>query len=177
MEEPESTVFLFEDEFSLSNTATLSYTWGIKGRQPVIDCKQRQRERQTTFGSLNIQTGQITINFADRGNYQSFKKHLKNLLWVYRKACKIILIVDNVRYHHAKLLKAFIEKNPQIEIMYLPPYSPELNPIERVWWYMRKSITHNRYLMTLEERKVKFWQMFSHFMKPNEKLLTVCNVN
>jgi transposase len=143
----------------------------------VVDCKQRQRERQTTFGSLNIATGQITVSFADKGNYQTFKKHLKKLLRVYQGAHKIVLIVDNVRYHHAKLLKRFVEKNPRIEIMYLPPYSPELNPIERVWWYMRKSITHNRYLLTLKERKAKFWQMFSHFTKPNEKLLTVCNVN
>lgn len=160
----------------MSNTATLSYTWGVKGQQPVVVCKQRQRERQTTFGSLNIANGQITVSFADKGNYQTFKKHLKKLLWVYREAQKIVLIVDNVRYHHAKLLKRFVEKNPKIEIMYLPPYSPELNPIERVWWYMRKSITHNRYLLTLKERKAKFWQMFSHFTKPNEKLLTICNV-
>jgi transposase len=161
----------------LSNTATLSYTWGVKGQQPVIDCKQRDRERQTTFGSLNIATGQITITFADKGNYKSFRKHIKKLLRVYRDARKIVLIVDNVRYHHAKLLKKFVEKNKILEIMYLPPYSPELNPIERVWWYMRKSITHNRYLLTLKERKAKFWQMFSHFTKPNVKLLTICNVN
>ncbi len=177
MEEPANTVFLFEDEFSLSNTATLSYTWGLKGKQPVIECKQRQRERQTTFGSLNIASGQVTIDFADKGNYLSFRKHIKKLLRVYREASKIVLIVDNVRYHHAKLLKAFLERNPKIEIMYLPPYSPDFNPIERVWWYMRKSITHNRYLLTLKERKARFWQMFSHFSVPNEKILMVCNVN
>ncbi len=170
-------MFLFEDEFSLSNTATLSYKWGVKGKQPVIDCKQRKRERQTTFGSLNFLTGQITINFANKGNYKSFKKHLKKLLWEYRSAGKIILILDNVRYHHAKLLKKFIAKNPKIELMYLPPYSPELNPIERAWWYMRKRITHNRFLNTLNERKIKFWQMFSHYTKPNDEMLTVCNVN
>ena len=161
----------------MSNTATLSYTWGIKGKQPIIDCKQRQRERQTTFGSLNIATGQITINFADKGNYQTFKKHIKKILHVYNEANKIVLIVDNVRYHHAKLLQLFTENNPKIEIMYLPPYSPDLNPIERVWWFMRKSITHNRYLVSLKERKARFWQMFSHFMIPNEKILKVCNVN
>jgi hypothetical protein len=38
---------LFEDEFSLSNTATVHYQWGKKGKQPTISCKQRQRERQT----------------------------------------------------------------------------------------------------------------------------------
>lgn len=70
-----------------------------------------------------------------------------------------------------------MENNSKIEILYLPPYSPELNPIERVWWYMRKKITHNRFLETLKDRKIKFWQMFSLFFKPNQKLLTVCNVN
>jgi transposase len=126
---------------------------------------------------LNIISGQITINFAEKGNYQSFKKHLKKLLWVYRDAGKIILTVDNVRYYHAKLLKKFLETNTKLELVYLPPYSPNLNPIERVWWYMRKSITHNRFLESLKERKEKFWQMFSHFSVPNQKLLTVCNVN
>ena len=119
----------------------------------------------------------MTINFADKGNYQSFKKHLKKILWVYRDADKIILILDNVRYHHAKLLEKFLSKYEKIELLYLPAYSPDLNPIERAWWYMRKKITHNRYLVNLEERKIKFWLMFSHYQKPNMEVLRVCNVN
>jgi transposase len=89
----------------------------------------------------------------------------------------VILILDNVRYHHAKLFNEFLAKHPELEIMYLPPYSPDLNPIERAWWYMRKSITHNRYLESLKIRKAKFWMMFSEFLKPNHKLIKVCNVN
>jgi transposase len=89
----------------------------------------------------------------------------------------VILILDNVRYHHAKLFHKFLEKHPELEIIYLPPYSPDLNPIERAWWYMRKSITHNRYLESLKERKVKFWMKFSEFLKPNQKLMKICNVN
>jgi transposase len=91
---------------------------------------------------LEYCNGQITINFADKGNYKTFKKHLKKLLWVYREAHKIVLIVDNVRYHYSKLLKSFVKNNPRIENIYLPPYSPDLNPFDRVWWYIRKSITH-----------------------------------
>lgn len=87
------------------------------------------------------------------------------------------MVVDNVRYHHAKLLKKWLIGKPQIEMMYLPPYSPELNPIERAWWYMRKKITHNRYITTLDERIKQFWKMFSHFQKPNQELLTVCEIN
>jgi transposase len=129
------------------------------------------------MGSFNYETGQITVSFHDKGNYQSFKRHLKKVLFTYHEQSKIIIIVDNLRFHHAKLLKKWMLKHPKLEIMYLPPYSPELNPIERVWWYMRKSITHNRFVNTLEDRKKAFWKMFSHFQKPNTELINVCEIN
>lgn len=161
----------------MSNTATVSYKWSIKGRQPVIECKQRKRERQTVFGSYNYGTGQITVSFADRGNTKSFKKHLKKVLYTYRKASKIIMVLDNVRYHHAKRLKSWLLKNPKLEFFFLPSYSPDLNAVERAWWYMRKRITNNRYMKTLKEREIEFWKMFSHFQKPNEELKRVCEIN
>ena len=168
---------LYEDEFSLSNTATLNYGWGLKGRQPIVDCKQRGRERNTTFGSYNYMTGQMTINFSLAGNAKTFKKHLKKVLYEYRNKSKIIMVVDNVRYHHSKYIKNWLLKNPKIEFVYLSPYSPELNPIERAWWYMRKKITHNRYVKSLYERKKAFWNMFSHFQIPNEELKKICVIN
>jgi transposase len=170
-------VLLFEDEFSLSNTATLNYGWSAKGKQPIVDCKQRGRERNTTFGSYNYMTGQMTISFSTKGNAKTFKRHLKKVLQVYKNKSKIIIVVDNVRYHHSKYIKNWLSKNQKIELVYLSPYSPELNPIERAWWYMRKKITHNRYVKTLQERKKAFWQMFSHFQKPNEKLKKICVIN
>jgi hypothetical protein len=54
---------LFEDEFSLSNTATVHYQWGKKGKQPTISCKQRQRERQT---QKNSQVNDDIQRFIDR---------------------------------------------------------------------------------------------------------------
>jgi hypothetical protein len=143
----------------------------------LVECKQRNRERQTAFGSLNIKTGQMTVNFADHGNYKSFKKHLKNILRTYSYAPKIILCLDNVRYHHAKLLEPFLCNHSQLQICYLPPYSPDMNPVERAWWYMRKNITHNRFISSLKERKYLFWKMFSHFLKPNDRILNLCVLN
>lgn len=170
-------VVLFEDEFSLSNTATVSYGWSRRGCQPLAVCAQRGRERQTAMGSYNFASGQITVTFHQKGNYQSFKKHLKKILYTYRGCSKIIVVLDNVRFHHAKLLKKWLLDKPQLELVYLPPYSPQLNPVERAWWYMRKSITHNRYVHSLAERKIAFWKMFSHFQKPNEEMLRVCEIN
>ena len=56
------------------------------------------------FGSINPLTGQLIVNFAQKGNAATFKKHLKKILKTYRDKRKIILYVDSVRYHHAKAL-------------------------------------------------------------------------
>jgi len=93
-------VLLYEDEFSLSNTATLNYLWAEKGNQPIVKAKQRGSERATTFGSYNYITGQITISFSKNGNSKTFKKHLKKILHTYEKHSKIIIVLDNVKYHH-----------------------------------------------------------------------------
>lgn len=143
----------------------------------MVECKQRKRERQTVFGSVNPHSGQIVVSFEDKGNSSTFKKHLKKVIWEYKND-KIIMVLDNVRYHHALKLKPFLEAHKdQLELMFLPPYSPNLNPIERVWWLMRKKITHNRYVETLKERKIKFWRMFSHYLIPNEDLKNICVLN
>jgi transposase len=101
------------------------------GEQPIIPAKQVKKERVTGVGTLNPLTGELTVNFEQSGNYQSFKKHLKKILRTYKTKRKIILYVDNVRFHHAKLLKMFLLQHPKLEIC-LPPYSPDLNLVERV---------------------------------------------
>ena len=79
------------------------------------------------------------------------------------------MVLDNVRYHHAKRLKPILEKyNKRIELLYLPAYSPDLNPVERIWWYMRKKITHNRYLEKMEDRIKCFDKLMEGFKIENE---------
>jgi len=126
---------------------------------------------------VNPISGQIVISFAEKGNSATFKKHLKKVIKSSPDE-KLIIVLDNVKYHHAKKLKPFLEQNRErLELMFLPPYSPDLNPIERVWWFMRKKITHNRYLHTLKERKAKFWMMFSRYLYPNDDLKNICVLN
>jgi Transposase and inactivated derivatives len=119
----------------------------------------------------------MTISFKERGNANTFKEHLKKVLYQYRENDKIIMVLDNVRYHHAKKISSWLEMNPKIELVFLSPYSPELNPIERAWWYMRKKITHNRLMNSMQDRKKAFWKMFSHYQKPNNELLNICVIN
>lgn len=168
---------VFEDECSISNTATVSYSWAEKGVQPKIEAKQTKRERQTFFGCVDYTDGKVIVKRAERGNTKTFKLFLLKVLHEY-KAKKVWMVLDNVRYHHAKRLKLFLEKNKhRIEFIFLPPYSPDLNPMERVWWYMRKKITHNRSLESLKERVKRFWKLFSIFNNKNEFIVKLCNVS
>jgi transposase len=136
-----------------------------------------KKERVTGFGTVNPLTGQLVVNFAETGNINTFKKHLSKVLRAYKGKRRVIIYVDNVRFHHAKILKPFLDVHPELQIRYLPAYSPDLNPVERVWWYMRKSITHNRFLSSLNERIAKFWRLFSLADKPNELIKNICVSN
>ncbi|MDR2511436.1 MAG: transposase, partial [Bacteroidales bacterium] len=62
----------------------------------------------------------------------------------------------------------------RIELIFLPACSPDLNPQELVWWLMRKSVTHNRWLKSMDERIDKFndWKLNTK----KEKIKNVCNL-
>jgi hypothetical protein len=63
---------------------------------------------------------------------------------------RVIIITDNAKYHHAKLHSAWRQKNKtHFRLDYLPPYSPDLNPIERVWKLTRKLCIHDQYFQSL----------------------------
>jgi transposase len=159
----------------LSNTATLSAAWAEKGLQPIIDCKQAKKERVTGFGCANPLTGQLGTNFAETRNAKTFKKHLRKVLRQYHDKQKIIIYVDNIKFHHANILKPFHEVYKKLEIRYLPAHLPDLNHVEKVWRHMRKSITHNRYLSScLKERIAKFWRLLSACSVPNLLLYNLC---
>ena len=93
---------VFEDEASLSNTASVSYKWGQKGKQPLISQKQRNRERKTLFGCIEPKTGKVTVSSAEKGNTLSFFSFLVKVLRIY-SGQKVVVVLDNVKYHHAKV--------------------------------------------------------------------------
>ena len=89
-----------------------------------------------------------------------------------------MLIIDNAKYHHAILLKPWLEENKRkIELFFLPPYSPELNPVELVWKETRYSETHNRYFPSLKSLFECITGSFERWSKPNETLKSLCKIN
>lgn len=82
------------------------------------------------LGVLNYETGHVYVQEEEHYDAEVFLKFLKNVLAIYPTG-KIALILDNARIHYAKLIQPFLEENKShLELIFLPPYSPELNPIQ-----------------------------------------------
>ncbi|MBL0164983.1 MAG: transposase [Xanthomonadales bacterium] len=102
------------------------------------------------FGAVSLSTGQFVRMMCPVFNAATFLSFLKRLLRQKTPGQRMILVLDNARYHHARLLKPFLSGHTRdLLLLFLPPYSPQLAPIERVWKLTRRLATHNRYFATL----------------------------
>jgi transposase len=146
-------------------------------KNPVV-FQEPNRKKQSLFGSVNTQDGRFVYNFNTIFNAETFLEHLKQIIQYKAKNKKILLILDNARYHHAVLIQPWLEKNKRkIELLFLPPYSPELNPSELIWKVIRYSGTHNRYFPTLESLFEVLILKFEQWAQPNDELVKLCTVN
>jgi len=109
------------------------------------------RKSVALFGAVNLRDGKLVTHFEKKFNATTFRDFLIILLRHRRRARKIVILLDNARYHHAVALRPFFKSHRErLALQFLPAYSPELNPIERVWKLTRKLCTHNTYFGKLE---------------------------
>lgn len=95
----------------------------------------------------------------------------------YRSGTRVIVLLDNSKYHHGRLHKdwrSFFDDEFHCE--YLPPYSPDLNPIERIWKLTRRLCIHNRYFPSLKSVIASVENQFVHWAEANEELRRLCAI-
>ena len=119
--------------------------------------------------------GQLIIWSEENFDADSFKRFLETILEQAKTNKKILLVLDNARYHHAKKLKEYINSiKDRIELFFLPAYSPDINAIEMLWKKTRRGVTHNRYFSTLKEMANELFDFWGRFSEPNEELAKLC---
>ena len=117
------------DEAGVSSMEHYPRGYSPKGQTPVITLAYSQRERINMISSITNQGKMRFMIYDERFTSQVFIRFLRQLLKGATK--KIYLILDNLRVHHSKLVKQWLEgKEAHIELLFLPSYSPELNPDE-----------------------------------------------
>lgn len=133
------------------------------------------RKSVSLFWAVNVTDGRLVTRFEKQFDAMTFKAFLIQLLRHRKKGKRIVVMLDNARYHHAKILREFLRKNRKVlRLEFLPAYSPELNPIERVWKLTRRICTHNVYFEKLEQVTVSVTKQHNVWKKPNESLRHLC---
>ena len=135
------------------------------------------RKHIGVLGAVRIADGTLVAQRAETFDADTFQSFLKLLLRRHRKGSKMVIVVDNARWHHAKLLTPWLRKNRHaLHLSFLPPYSPELNAIERVWKLTRRLCTHNQYFPILEQLIETILHQFHTWSKPNDTLRRLCAI-
>lgn len=84
---------------------------------------------------------------------------------------KLLIVLDNAPWHKKAVRLMREDANyTRLEFLFLPPYSPESNPIERVWRITRRERTHNRFFENLQVLKTVLTQYFEKYKVPNKNL-------
>ena len=133
------------------------------------------RKSVACFGAVSLLTGQFVRMMCPIFNAVTFQRFLKQLLRQQTPGRRMIVVLDNARYHHAVLLAPLLRRcRRHMKLLFLPPYSPQLAPIERVWKLTRRLATHNRYFATLPEVLLAVNACFDRWRRSNKVLHRLC---
>lgn len=168
-------VLYFGDAVHAQHNTQLAYGWILKGEEKWIK-SNTGRSRININGVIEPKTKEVIYTEDKTINAESTIKLFEKIEAKNQGMEKIYIILDNARYYKNKRVPEYLETS-KIELIFLPPYSPNLNLIERLWKFMKKKVTYNKYYETFSEFRDKILDFFDNihiYRKELDRLLT-CN--
>ena len=168
-------LLLFGDEASFPQWGTLTYTWARRGQQPKVKTSGK-RKGYKVFGLIEYFTGRLFYQGQEgRLNSATYIAFLKGVLA--HTTRPIILIQDGARYHtSAETTAFFAQQTARLQVFQLPTYSPDYNPIEKLWKKIKQQDTHLHYFPTFEALTQKVEQALIKFANIPEEILALCSL-
>lgn len=163
----EKTVLLFIDGVHPQHNTRTSRVWSKKGRKKYIP-SNCGRQKLNLNGAYSPQWQDVIIRQDETINAQSTINLLKDIRTFYADKEKIYCISDNARYYRSKMVNEFLNTEGQnVEWLFLPPYSPNLNLIERLWKYLRKNAINTFYYEKFDQFREAVFNVIEDL--PNRK--------
>ncbi len=129
----------FQDEARFGQKGTLTSVWALRGSRPR-GVKQTEYDWVYLYGAVNPVTGQSVGMLAPTVNVEWMSEHLRLISQDVGPDVHIVLVMDQAGWHTSG--KVRVPQN--ITILFLPPCSPELNPVERLWLWLKSHYLSNR---------------------------------
>ena len=165
----------FMDSVHPQYQARARYGWIKKGTDKTLPSNSSWK-RKHIIGAIDLKDLHIVQADKPKVNGGYILEFLQKLEVNTPNKDKIYLVCDNAGYHKAKIVKEYLQTS-KIELIYLPPYSPKLNPIERLWKFMHSKTTINRYYENFEQFSEKIEQFFTNIAKYSTELRRLINDN
>jgi transposase len=134
--DPKALIFI--DESGIDDNETYPYAWGAYGQRVYGIKKANRAKRLSIISALNENNLQAPFVFEGYCNRDVIHLYIEQVLVPTLKPGQIV-IMDNASFHKSKRIKEAIEK-AQCQLLYLPAYSPDLNPIEHFWAAIKSSM-------------------------------------
>jgi transposase len=134
---------MFMDEARFGRISTLRQCWAPAGTRPVVP-KQVVREWTYAYAAVSPHDGAIVFAIHSKANTGNMTDFMTKVASRFAED-RILMVMDGAGWHKAKALVLPVN----IHRIFLPPYSPELNPAEHVWDHMRENEFANRVYATL----------------------------
>jgi hypothetical protein len=164
----ETSVIYYADGVHPTHNSRSTYAWIEKGyemEQPTVS----GRDRVNINGLLNaMDVTDVIAHECDSINAESTKALYQAALDKHSEAKCIYIISDNAKYYRNKMLTQWLE-GTKIKQIFLPPYSPNLNLIERLWRFMKKKVINTNFYRTKE--------LFRRAVMNSSKTFTYTNRN
>ena len=136
---------MFQDEAGFGRINKPKYCWCGKGTRPSVPC-HHIREYRYAYGAVEPKTGDSFFLVMPYCNTDCMNIFLKELSKTFPKD-KILLVCDGAAWHKSTSL----EVPENIDLIFIPPYTPEMNPIEQIWKEIRKIGFKNEVFHSLEK--------------------------
>ena len=155
---PENEAIYFMDGVHPSHNVQLGYGWIRTGKDKLIP-SNTGRSRLNMTGAIDINSHKIVVQEDSMLNAKATIGFLKKVEKSQPDKARIHMFCDNARYYRNKDVTAYLE-NSKVTLHFLPPYSPNLNPIERLWKWMKEVVIYNTYYKEFEEFRSAIFGFF-----------------
>jgi putative transposase len=140
---PSQVVLLFQDEASIYRQPSQACLFGPRGReQPNLPYACGANTVMRVAGFLNACTGELHAWDASKITADRLAKYFKQVCAAYPAAQKIYVVMDNWPVHFHPKVEQAIGRDPRMQALRLPTYSPWLNPIEKLWRLLKQNVSH-----------------------------------
>jgi transposase len=165
-------VFYYADEFNVSWLPTLRKMWSPKGQQVMIPTPGQPRIHYG-LGAVNYHTGETVVIIRKRKRRLEVAELLQTL--VEKHPSETIYVVwDNASTHQDDEVEAVVRAAAgRLVLLYLPTYSPWLNPIEMLWRHFRREVTHCELFETVKVLIEASYDFFRRYNQSPDKVLSI----